>query len=119
MTINKKGLLKEFEKEKLELEKQLGEFALESGIPGDYNARFPRHDSDQESNAFAVQEMEGRKALERALEERLRVVNEAIKKIKEGIYGICEGCSTKIPDKRLEVMPTAYLCMACASKSHR
>lgn len=110
-----KNLLETFEKEKKELEKQLGEFALESNVPGDYNARFPKHDPDRESNALAVQEMESRKALERELEERLRVVNEAIKKIKAGTYGICEGCSAEIDGRRLKVVPASYLCVACAS----
>ena len=112
-------LLKKFEKEKEQLEQELKEFAVESNEPGDYNARFPRHESDPESNAFAVQEMDRIKALERELEERLSVVNTNIKKIKEGNYGICENCSAKIQKKRLQAMPTAFLCVTCASRPRR
>ena len=114
-----KKLLEIFEEEKTKLEQELKEFTIESNRPGDYNARFPSHEQDLESNALAVQEMENRKALERELEERLRIVNENIKKIDKGTYGVCENCSTKIDEKRLKVIPTAYLCIACASKTGR
>lgn len=108
-----KKFLQKFEKEISEIDKQLGEFTVESNEPGNYNARFPRHDRDQESNAMAVQEMERRKAIEHELEERRNIVNGVIKKIKEGTYGICENCSTKIDERRLKVMPVAYLCVDC------
>ena len=42
---------------------------------------------------------------------------EALRKIDDGTYGACENCGDPIPDARLEAMPTARLCMACASKS--
>ena len=39
----------------------------------------------------------------------------ALRKIDEGTYGVCDRCGSPIPEGRLEVHPTAVLCVACAS----
>ena len=38
---------------------------------------------------------------------------EALERINEGIYGICEGCSEKIAKKRLKAIPFAKFCISC------
>jgi len=48
--------------------------------------------------------------------ERLRDVEDALKRIDDGNYGICEGCECQIPKKRLEVFPAARYCIECKSK---
>ena len=40
-------------------------------------------------------------------------IDEAIRKIAEGTYGICEDCGDEISEKRLLVLPTATLCVDC------
>ncbi len=40
-------------------------------------------------------------------------IDEALRKIREGTYGICEDCGEEISEKRLGVMPTATLCISC------
>lgn len=40
-------------------------------------------------------------------------IDEALRKINEGTYGICEDCGEEISEKRLGVMPTATLCISC------
>jgi len=40
-------------------------------------------------------------------------IDEALRKIQEGTYGICEDCGDEISEKRLGVMPTATLCISC------
>jgi len=47
--------------------------------------------------------------------EKLTAINEALEKIKEGTYGICEECGEKIGQSRLKVMPLAKLCVSCQS----
>jgi DnaK suppressor protein len=42
-------------------------------------------------------------------------VDRALAKLDEGTYGVCDGCGAAIPEGRLEVHPTAVLCVACAS----
>ena len=48
--------------------------------------------------------------------EWLRDVNEALVRIEEGDYGVCEGCKEDIPVKRLEVYPSARYCVECQAK---
>ena len=43
----------------------------------------------------------------------LNRIDEALKKIEEGIYGICENCDKKISFKRLKAVPYAKLCIKC------
>ncbi|MHB8881160.1 MAG: TraR/DksA family transcriptional regulator [Thermodesulfovibrionales bacterium] len=40
-------------------------------------------------------------------------IDEALRKIREGTYGICEECGEEISEKRLSVMPAATLCISC------
>lgn len=47
----------------------------------------------------------------------LHDIDEAIRKIKEGTYGICEECGEEISAKRLSILPAAVLCIDC--KEHR
>jgi DnaK suppressor protein len=43
----------------------------------------------------------------------LHDIDEALRKINEGTYGICEECGEEISEKRLSVIPTATLCVNC------
>lgn len=38
----------------------------------------------------------------------------ALKRMKDGTYGVCAGCSQHIPYERLEVMPATRWCVRCA-----
>jgi RNA polymerase-binding protein DksA len=40
-------------------------------------------------------------------------IDDAIKKIEEGTYGICEGCKRLIAKTRLKALPYARLCLKC------
>lgn len=44
-------------------------------------------------------------------------IDEAVRKIEEGTYGICEDCGEEISEKRLLVLPAATLCVDC--QEHR
>ncbi len=48
--------------------------------------------------------------------EKLSAINEALEKINEGTYGICEECGEKIGAGRIKVMPLAKFCVSCQSK---
>ncbi len=47
--------------------------------------------------------------------EKLHTIEEALMKIAEGEYGICEECEEEIPVGRLKVMPFARYCVRCKS----
>lgn len=48
-----------------------------------------------------------------------RKVEEALLRIKEGIYGICRECAGEISQKRLEARPTAELCIECKEAAEK
>ncbi len=45
--------------------------------------------------------------------EKLRNIDEALLKIEEGEYGICEECEEEIPIGRLKIVPFARYCVKC------
>lgn len=47
--------------------------------------------------------------------EKLRNIDEALLKLDEGEYGVCEECGDEIPLGRLKVMPFARYCVRCKS----
>jgi len=55
-------------------------------------------------------------ALVGTLREALTDIDAALGKLEAGTYGRCESCGSDIAEARLEAMPAARLCMACASK---
>ena len=42
---------------------------------------------------------------------KLRLVEEALAKIDEGTYGVCERCEEAIPVKRVELLPLTLCCV--------
>ncbi len=44
---------------------------------------------------------------------------EALKRIDEGIYGICEECGKAISEKRLQAAPAATLCIECKAEAEK
>lgn len=43
-------------------------------------------------------------------------IEAALARIDSGEYGICEECGAAIPEKRLQVMPQARLCVPCQER---
>lgn len=43
----------------------------------------------------------------------IREIDEALKSIDDGTYGVCDACSKKIPLARLKAKPQAKLCIDC------
>jgi DnaK suppressor protein len=53
------------------------------------------------------------------LENRLKVIDEALQKVSQGTYGICERCGESIDPARLEVVPETTLCIGCKTVGER
>lgn len=49
----------------------------------------------------------------------IEAIDLALSKISKGDYGICESCGDPVPAKRLQVLPTARLCLECAREYER
>jgi len=46
-------------------------------------------------------------------------IDEALKRIKEGKFGLCISCHKKISSKRLNALPYAKYCIKCQSKEEK
>ncbi|MDW7971658.1 MAG: TraR/DksA C4-type zinc finger protein [Thermodesulfovibrio sp.] len=46
----------------------------------------------------------------------LKKIEEALRKLEEGTYGICEMCGDEIPEERLKILPFAIYCRDCQEK---
>jgi len=57
-----------------------------------------------DDTAFSLVEMESME---------LEEIEEALKKIKDGEFGVCEQCGGRISVERLKVIPYASLCIRC------
>lgn len=51
--------------------------------------------------------------------ETLNKIDEALRKMNEGTYGICEDCGAEISEARLSVIPFAIHCVDCKEKRER
>ncbi|MGD0577116.1 MAG: TraR/DksA C4-type zinc finger protein [Candidatus Staskawiczbacteria bacterium] len=106
------------EKEKQSIQKELESFASEDpNLKHNWDTRYPnREDGDKDDEADEVQEYDNMLSLEHSLELKLKDVNMALEKIKNGTYGICEKCGKKITEERLFVCPEARTCLKCNDK---
>lgn len=48
--------------------------------------------------------------------ENLLKMDEALRKLSEGTYGICEDCGESISDQRLKILPFAIFCIDCQER---
>jgi len=49
----------------------------------------------------------------------IKKVDEALVRIEEGVFGLCELCEEEIELRRLEARPTATLCIGCKEEQER
>ena len=47
------------------------------------------------------------------LDQNREQVERALQRLREGAYGICEGCGDRIPEARLRYQPAATRCVEC------
>lgn len=48
--------------------------------------------------------------------QKLGAIEEALERLDDGSYGICESCEEEIPVERLKAMPFTRLCVQCQSE---
>jgi len=77
---------------------------------------YPYHIADQGTDA---EEREIESILATTSGETLYKIDQALRKIYAGNYGLCESCGQKIEEGRLEAVPYAQLCITCEEKEER
>ena len=98
--------------EKELLEQQLAEVAVpDKQNPGGYAAKEPdmgdENGSDFNDVADELEEFGNNNAITNDLEIRMKNVVDALEKIENGTYGICEVSGEPIEEDRLEALPSA------------
>jgi RNA polymerase-binding protein DksA len=73
-------------------------------------------DVDAEEGDPDLIEREKNVALLTQLEHKLEGVQQALRSIEKGKYGVCERCGREIGVERLEVRPDATLCINCQAE---
>ena len=67
-------------------------------------------DAMEREKAFLFASVEGRVLLE---------IDDALRRLYRGEYGVCDSCGNPIGRARLEAMPHARLCVRCKEKEER
>jgi RNA polymerase-binding transcription factor DksA len=71
------------------------------------------------ADAAADSEMRELDATSAAMfEQRLRDVDEALRRLDDGTYGTCSACGRAIPPERLELVPETPYCVEDAAKAN-
>ena len=74
-------------------------------------------DPDWEEQAITRQNDEVLDELDAEGHREVEVIRAALKRLDNGSYGICMTCDEPIAPARLEALPYAVQCIACASKA--
>ena len=79
-------------------------------------SKFPEYGDKPDENAQEISEYTANIATEKVLEDSLKDIESALKRIEKGEYGICKYCHQPINPKRLLARPTASSCIACKTE---
>ena len=82
-----------------------------SNIESELRQQLP---ADSDDRATDLENQDALEALEKAELREVRQIEEALKRITDGRYGVCVQCGEKIDPKRLAALPTATTCITCA-----
>ena len=69
--------------------------------------------------AQALSDRQTSDLLVQLLDQNREQVERALERLRDGAYGICEGCSRPIPEARLEFQPAATRCVKCQGQWDR
>lgn len=75
-------------------------------------SNMPIHMADLGTDSSEIDNIIGLMDSERKI---LEEINDALGRIEDGTYGICQGRGEPIPKKRLNAIPWARYCVACAT----
>jgi len=100
--------------EKVLLEKELSSVGrVNSNNPNDWEGKQDElniQEADRNESADRIEDYETNSAIEVELENRLLEINDALKRIENNSYGVCEIGGEKIEKDRLEANPAAKTC---------
>lgn len=99
----------------VEIARDRGELAVDPEDRGE-DITPSQHPADVASDLFARESL---LTSERELEEDAFAVEDALRRVRKGTYGICEDCGHPVAKERLEVLPQAARCVDCQRREDR
>lgn len=72
--------------------------------------------ADLEDQAIDLEDDEVLSGLGRAHEQEVRLLTDALRRIADGSYGVCQKCGGDISSDRLDAVPYAMVCRNCAAR---
>jgi len=84
-----------------------------SGYRSHEDSELSRYDNHPADIATELFDAEHNAALKEREEFTVREIDDALQRIKDGTYGICEICGKHLESKRLEALPYARNCIEC------
>ncbi|PUB15635.1 TraR/DksA family transcriptional regulator [Yoonia sediminilitoris] len=74
-------------------------------------------DSDLEDQAIDLEDDEVLEGIAQANQQEVRLLGQALDRIKDGTYGICQKCGDDISPERLNAVLYAQVCRVCAAQA--
>jgi len=106
MAVSYQTIKKELESTRQQLNQELQQFEANSHADMSYSS----HMADEGSMAF---DQARDLALKGNLERKLQDVEEALKRLDTGLYGVCKECGQNIDPARLKALPHTLYCLDC------
>jgi len=115
-----KNLRQDLEHRKAEIEGDVsymaGEFRAIGVDQDDENGGLGNHMADDGANVAEAERIE---TVSEDLQQILKLVNNALQRMDDGTYGLCERCGKPIPVERLEAVPYVEYDIGCQSHIER
>jgi DnaK suppressor protein len=87
-------------------------------LGSEYNKQFDMPQDLEDQSLIDVIEDVGL-AIADIRRQELTRMDETIRKLEDGTYGVCEDCGEDISEERLKVMPFTIHCVECQKKTER
>jgi DnaK suppressor protein len=84
-------------------------FLEEGGNFSSHMAELATEEAERESENYLID----------AQRREVTEIEEALRRIEEGTFGVCESCGVEIARRRLEVLPSARHCIRCQERLER
>ena len=89
------------------------------GLDDNVHHRLEPLPADFAEQAVELENQEVMEALDEDARLELRRIHDALARLEEGTYGECTRCGEDINPERLAALPSATLCIRCASQSEK
>ena len=111
-----KKTIDQIKQDLLKRKKQILEDLNDIASKTEHEVKFPEFGDKTDENAQEITEYSTNLSTDKILESTLRDIDNALKRIKNNTYGICQYCKEPIQKKRIIARSVATACIKCKTK---